>query len=87
MEENNNTIILTGEWLRASHAAARLGVTTTRFHEMVRAGRLGYQQLPTGRVYSAEQVDALRVKLEAWPGHQRTPQQDAATEAAGDGTA
>ncbi len=65
-----NPIILEGEWLAARHAAARLGVTTARFYELVREGRLAYQETPIGRLYSATAVDALRAELDATPQYQ-----------------
>lgn len=65
------SVVLTGEWLRASHAAARLNVTLSRMYQLVKEGRLGYQNTPNGRLYSAKAVDALRAELDAWRGHRQ----------------
>lgn len=60
-------IILEGEWLSGSQAANRLGVTASRFYELVREGRVTYETLPNGRLYEGGSVDRLRAELDASP--------------------
>jgi hypothetical protein len=62
--------IAEGEWLKASQAAARLGVGVGRVHNLARLGRLAYIESPHGRLFAAQDLDALRIELDArWPGH------------------
>jgi hypothetical protein len=39
-------------------------------HNLARLGRLAYIESPHGRLFAAQDLDALRIELDArWPGH------------------
>jgi hypothetical protein len=63
--------IALGDLLKASQAAARMGVGVTRIHSLARQGRLTYVETPNGKLFAPEVLDALRAELDAWPGHSK----------------
>jgi excisionase family DNA binding protein len=69
--EPAGTVAVNITWLTATEAAKRLGVGHSRFHALVRAGRIEFQQLPTGRVYSPESIDQVRAEATAWLNRKR----------------
>jgi predicted site-specific integrase-resolvase len=56
---------------KAADAAQRARVGVSRFHQLVRNGRIPYVVHPHGKLYADKDLDRLRTELDAWPERRR----------------